>query len=74
MFVEHAWSCPWAVNSKANGCCVLLPRLWRKVPLTERAAYLMKAADVMDANIPELARLLTLEQGTSSHALSPLLL
>ena len=36
---------------------------WSALPLSERQAYLAKVADVIDAHVDELARLMTREQG-----------
>lgn len=38
-------------------------RTWRKVPMVERRALVMKLADAIEARIDEFARLLTQEQG-----------
>lgn len=38
-------------------------RTWRAVPIGERQACLLKAADILDANAEQLARLFTREQG-----------
>ena len=36
---------------------------WRKVPMAERRALIIKLADAIDARVDEFARLLTQEQG-----------
>ncbi|MDE2562122.1 MAG: aldehyde dehydrogenase family protein [Sphingomonadales bacterium] len=38
-------------------------RSWRKVPMAERRAMIVKLADAIDARVDEFARLLTQEQG-----------
>ncbi|WP_146811260.1 aldehyde dehydrogenase family protein [Aneurinibacillus danicus] len=36
---------------------------WRKLSFRQRAAYLQKAADILKANLQEVSRDLTLEEG-----------
>jgi succinate-semialdehyde dehydrogenase/glutarate-semialdehyde dehydrogenase len=50
------------------GCAAEGFRLWRRTPVAERAAALARAAEVLDAERRELARLMALEMGKPLRA------
>ncbi|MBB5685687.1 aldehyde dehydrogenase family protein [Sphingobium boeckii] len=58
--------CPWASEEQLNEAVAAAKSAfpaWASTPIAQRSALLVKIADAIDADAPNLARLLTQEQG-----------
>jgi acyl-CoA reductase-like NAD-dependent aldehyde dehydrogenase len=55
-------------HTRCSDACFRLNSKWRKIPFEERQRIFLRAAEVIDQHVDEMARVLTLEQGTEARS------